>query len=324
MPVNSTVPPYHVRIMRTLKAYLQLCRFPALFTALADIMLGFLLPPTSSAPSPKLLLLMGASAGLYLSGMVWNDIFDREQDARERPQRPIPSGRVPLKSAVLFASTLMVVGLGCAAVAGFSSLIVAGMLTACIFLYDWLLKKTPLGPFFMGGCRFLNVILGASTAGIRFASVWGLPQLWVAASLGIYICGVTWFARTEAATSRRSLLLFSAAIVNLGLLGLATWIGGWTIPRGFLIGAGAVKEPGMVLMMLAMIAVSVNRRMLVAIQNPEPAYVQAGVKVMLLSVIMLDATCIYFKLGTPGMQYAAATAFLVIPSLFVGKWMSMT
>ena len=310
--------------MPTLRAYLQLCRAPALFTALADIMLGFLLTTNRVEPVSKLALLMGASAGLYLAGMVWNDVFDREQDAKERPKRPIPSGRVSLKSAITFASTLTVIGLACSAAAGMRSLAVAGMLTACIFLYDGVLKKTPLGPFFMGGCRFLNVILGASTAGIRFASAWQLPQWWVAASLGVYIMGVTWFARTEALTSRRSLLVMAAVIINAGLLGLATWIGGWTIPSGFLIGAPGVRDPQMVLLMLGMIALTINRRLLIAIQYPDPETVQMGVRMMLLSVIMLDATCIYFKLGDPGLHYAAATACLVIPSLILGKWMSMT
>lgn len=310
--------------MSSLRAYLQLCRFPAVFTALADIVLGYLLTRTTIEPISGLVYLLGASAGLYLSGMVWNDIFDRKQDAEERPRRPIPSGRVSVRAAVIFASLLTVIGLACAAAAGWRSLAVAGMLTVCIFLYDGVLKKTPLGPFFMGGCRFLNVILGASTAGIRFASAWQMPQLWVAACLGVYIMGVTWFARTEALTSRRSLLTFAAVIINAGLLGLATWIGGWTISSGFLIGAGGVRDPRMVLLILGMIALTINRRIVMAIQFPEPVYVQSGVKMMLLSVIMLDATCIYFKLGDPGMPYAAGVACLVIPSLIVGKWMSMT
>lgn len=310
--------------MSTLRAYCQLCRLPAVFTALADIMLGYLLTRTSVEPVSKLAFLMGASAGLYLAGMVWNDIFDRDQDAQERPKRPIPSGRVSLRAAITFASLLTVIGLACAAAAGMRSLAIAGMLTACIFLYDGVLKKTPLGPFFMGGCRFLNVILGASSAGIRFASAWQLPQLWVAASLGVYIMGVTWFARTEAHVSRRSLLVIAAIIVNAGLIGLATWIGGWTIDSGFLIGAGGVRDPKTVLFVLGMIALTINRRILMAIQFPEPQYVQSGVRMMLLSVIMLDATCIYFKLGEPGMHYAAATACLVIPSMILGKWMSMT
>ena len=87
--------------MSTLRAYLQLCRFPAVFTALADIVLGYLLTRTQVDSVPQLGLLLGASAGLYLSGMVWNDIFDRQQDAAERPKRPIPSGRVSLRAAIL-------------------------------------------------------------------------------------------------------------------------------------------------------------------------------------------------------------------------------
>jgi 4-hydroxybenzoate polyprenyltransferase len=310
--------------MSTLRAYCLLCRLPALFTALADIMLGYLLTRSSVDSPLPLVLLLGASAGLYLSGMVWNDIFDREQDAKERPKRPIPSGRVPLKSAITFASLLTVIGLACATAAGWRSLTVAGMLTACIFLYDGVLKKTPLGPLFMGGCRSLNVILGASTAGERFANAWQFPQWWVAASLGVYIVGVTWFARTEAVASKRWMLILGAVILNLGLAGLATWISGETTRFGFFAGGGGVPDPQLVLLVLGMIALTINRRVLFAMWYPDPDTVQAGVRMMLLSVIMLDATCIYFKLGDPGMHYAAATACLVIPSLILGKWMSMT
>ncbi len=310
--------------MSSLRTYCQLCRLPALFTALADIMLGFLLTRSSLEPVSKLIPLMVASTGLYLSGMVWNDIFDRKQDAEERPKRPIPSGRVSLRAAVIFAVALMVMGLGGAALAGTNSLIIAGMLTTCIFLYDGVLKKTPVGPVFMGACRFFNVILGASTAGHRFASAWQQPVPWIALSLGVYIVGVTLFARTEALTSKRWKLIFAAVVINLGLLGMATWFGGWSLPFGLLGGGGGVRDPKMVLVALGVIALTINRRILDAIRNPEPVYVQAGVRMMLLSVIMLDALCIYFKLGDHGTNYAVATALLVLPSLALGKWMSMT
>jgi hypothetical protein len=101
--------------MSTLRAYCQLCRLPALFTALADIMLGYLLTHSTLEAVSELVPLMVASAGLYLSGMVWNDVFDRKQDAEERPRRPIPSGRVSLLAAVIFAVVLLLIGLGGAA-----------------------------------------------------------------------------------------------------------------------------------------------------------------------------------------------------------------
>ena len=82
-----------------LRAYLQLMRFPAVFTALADILLGFVLTHESFSPAGDLAALVGASSGLYLAGMVFNDWFDRDLDARERPGRPIPSGRISPRAA---------------------------------------------------------------------------------------------------------------------------------------------------------------------------------------------------------------------------------
>ena len=35
--------------------------------------------------------------------MVLNDVFDAEVDAREQPDRPIPSGRVSRRAAALLA-----------------------------------------------------------------------------------------------------------------------------------------------------------------------------------------------------------------------------
>src|SRR5207249_291792 len=78
-------------------------RLPNVFTAFADIGLGILatwqLTPEAFALGElgwvwSALFLMAASGCLYCAGMVFNDVFDLEQDKRERPSRPIPSGRV--------------------------------------------------------------------------------------------------------------------------------------------------------------------------------------------------------------------------------------
>src|SRR5258708_7720876 len=176
--------------MQTLLAWLQLCRLAAVFTAMADIFLGYLLTHDSLESQPEFALLLGASSCLYLAGMVFNDVFDREIDAKERPKRPIPSGRVTVRGAVDLGAILVVGGLALAGAAGMNSLIVAGLLTAAIFLYDGVLKSTIVGPVVMGSCRFLNVMLGASAASSP-AAVWSLPQLHVAAGLAVYIVGVT-------------------------------------------------------------------------------------------------------------------------------------
>ncbi|MFP6701578.1 MAG: UbiA family prenyltransferase, partial [Planctomycetaceae bacterium] len=91
---------------------LQLLRLPTVFTALADILLGSLLvgppdPESAATHLNTLILLLVASAGLYLSGMVFNDVFDRHRDLLQRPGRPLPSGRVSLKVAVSLGTLLM-------------------------------------------------------------------------------------------------------------------------------------------------------------------------------------------------------------------------
>src|SRR5207302_1510764 len=60
---------------------------------------------------------VAASTLLYWAGMVWNDYFDLAQDRKERPLRPIPSGRVTPRMAALLGTGLMLAGLGCAALA---------------------------------------------------------------------------------------------------------------------------------------------------------------------------------------------------------------
>ena len=303
---------------------LRLCRFPTVFTSLADIAAGYLLSHAAIDNPASFLLLLGASSGLYLSGMVFNDVFDVRQDTQERPHRPIPSGGISRKGAAAFGGTLMGLGLLCAALAGTSSLIIAGILAACILAYDSFMKRTPLGPLFMGSCRFFNILLGASTAGVRIASVWQMPQLWMAIAMGIYITGVTWFARKEARVSGRGQLIGALTVIDLGLLMWAVWILGLTIPYGLMISPPGVPSPMAILFLWGVIALTINRRATAAISQPVPERVQPAIGSMLLSVIMIDAMMIYFKLGNPGLSYALGTLALLVPAILLRRWMAMT
>src|SRR5436309_12019196 len=126
--------------MSRIRTYGQLIRLPNVFTALADIILGALASTEFAGSSlsgsweVKLALLLAASACLYSGGMVWNDFFDLEQDKRERPFRPIASGRVSRRSAGWIGAALLAAGLALAAGAGAAFL--AGSLVVAILLYD--------------------------------------------------------------------------------------------------------------------------------------------------------------------------------------------
>src|SRR5687768_15332070 len=103
-----------------LLAFAQLLRLPNVFTAFADVGLGAAAAGYVSDQPGAFLLLLAASGCLYLSGMAWNDYFDRHEDAKARPFRPIPSGRVAPRTALALAAALMLAGgLFAAAVTGF-------------------------------------------------------------------------------------------------------------------------------------------------------------------------------------------------------------
>ena len=95
-----------------MRAYLQLVRVPNVFTAMADILLGFLLTHERLEPWPQFALLLGASCLFYMAGMALNDLADVKIDREQRPDRPIASGRVSPMAALIFVAALFAIGLG--------------------------------------------------------------------------------------------------------------------------------------------------------------------------------------------------------------------
>jgi len=110
-----------------LLAYAQLLRLPNVFTAFADIALAGCATGLIVEQPGVFLLLCLSSGCLYLSGMVWNDWFDFAEDAKARPFRPLPSGRVATRTAVLIGVALLLAGLGFAALAGLPGAEVVGV-----------------------------------------------------------------------------------------------------------------------------------------------------------------------------------------------------
>lgn len=311
--------------MTRLLPYLQLVRLPNVFTAWADIVLAALLAGALPGYAVPFVLLILSSSCLYCSGMVWNDYFDIAQDEKERPFRPLPSGKIPMSTAVMFAILLMGAGIVLALLAGvrgdgfrWHSTIIAVLLAGTILLYDGALKRTWAGPLAMGTCRFFNVLLGLS---IISWTEWGLVPALV---VGTYIVGVTWFARTEARESNRSMLIF-AALVVLASLFLAltlpavvpvTRIAESNLPESSLVQFGQLLFPYLIVAFALFIGLPLYK----AIQFPTPNRVQPAVKRMVLGLILLDAVLTVPIVGPFGLLLAV----LLLPALYVGKWVYST
>ncbi|HVV87057.1 MAG TPA: UbiA family prenyltransferase [Kofleriaceae bacterium] len=222
----------------TVAALLRLVRPPNVFTAVADGLAGLLvLWGLGLAVPDRACLTLVASACLYLSGIVLNDYFDRDVDARERPTRPIPSGEVSAGFAALLGFGLMAAGLAAAAAIGRSPAILAMVLAACILVYNGGLKHTRLGPLVMGACRGLDVAMATST-GLALGVHWPAVALAGPVVLALYVAGLTYIARDEVDgnTTRRARtgLAFLAALGACTLVGLMAAHGlprsGWAWP----------------------------------------------------------------------------------------------
>ncbi|MFF3375114.1 SCO3242 family prenyltransferase [Streptomyces sp. NPDC002680] len=143
---------------------MSLVRAPAALSVPGDILAG---ATAAGRPlGPRTAGAMASSVCLYWAGMALNDYADAAVDAVERPARPVPSGRVPRRTALAVATGLTGAGLGLAAVSGGRrGLAVALPLTALIWAYDLKLKSTPAGPAAMAGARALDVLAGAVAGG---------------------------------------------------------------------------------------------------------------------------------------------------------------
>lgn len=193
-------------------------------------------------PGDRRVVLAAVSLSLfYVAGMYLNDAFDREFDARQRPERPIPSGQVSAPTVFGAGFAMLLAGLALLALAGFDRsgwrAPAAGVvLAAVIVFYDWHHKGNALSPLVMGLCRVLVYLTAALTASVV------LPQrLWLAAAVALaYLIGLTYVAKQE--TLRRVEKLWPLAFVAVpviygvpiaisGVLGLVVFAAflGWVL-----------------------------------------------------------------------------------------------
>ncbi|HZM75181.1 MAG TPA: UbiA family prenyltransferase [Candidatus Limnocylindrales bacterium] len=138
----------------------ELVRAPAALSVPGDTVAGAAAAGTLGRDTPGLI---ASSVCLYWAGMAANDWADRELDAVERPERPLPSGRVSPEQALTVAVGLTAAGVGLAALTGGRrATAFAVPLAAAVWAYDLRAKNTRGGPAMMATCRGLDVLLGAS------------------------------------------------------------------------------------------------------------------------------------------------------------------
>lgn len=258
----------------SLRAYLELLRPPNLVTAGADVVAGSAVAGFGNAATIPWLVL--ASVCLYGGGVVLNDFFDRELDKRERPERPIPSGRVSPTAGALFGISISALGIVVALVVNPIAGALAGTIAVSTYVYDaWGKRSAILGPVNMGLCRGLNLLLGVAAVPAILESAWAVAFLPF-----VYITGVTALSRGEVTGGDRRTVLFSLITLVLVLTGLLFLTPG---PSVFSFAAWPLA---------AVLGWRTIPAMWRAYRDPEPDIIRSAVKAGILSIVILDAALV--------------------------------
>lgn len=299
------------------RGYLELMRPANIVTAWADILVGFAASGSgmiftkliNGEASYTILIplawLLLATTGLYGGGIVFNDVFDAELDAKERPNRAIPSGRVSRQNATLLGSILFAIGIIAAFQVSWLSAAIAIFITLSCLLYDALAKHHPFfGPLNMGLCRGSNLLLGVSAVPAIIGERWYLTLIPI-----LYIAAITAISQGEVHGGKKitgvlALLLIAivlTAVLALGLLGEYTAIA--ALPFAVLL------------------AIRVLPNFIKAARQPVAENIRNAVKIGVLSLIVLDATV---ASGFAGLYYGLLVLILLPISMKLAQLFAVT
>jgi len=204
-----------------------------IITAIADILAGVAISGyfinvsfatlTLDITLPVVCLCL-ATIGLYGGGVVFNDVFDATLDSTERPERPIPSGVITKNQAIILGSYLLLVGILAAfsvgRLTGVSGWLAIGVAVSALVYDKWGKHQRVLGPFNMGLCRGLNLLLGISIVPDALATYW-----WMGFIPILYIAAVTNISRGEVhggnvKSLRLTALCYALVYTTMGVLAL--------------------------------------------------------------------------------------------------------
>jgi len=159
----------------------------------------------------------------YVAGMYLNDAYDSEFDRIERPDRPIPAGKIKRTDVFVAAYGLVVLALlvftatriiasdahGSGSIAWLISCL---LLITCIVLYNRHHRQNPVSPLILGLCRVMVLVTGS------YALTAELPQPLLVAAIVLlcYSLGISYIARQDGATTALQLwpvLLLCAPLI---------------------------------------------------------------------------------------------------------------
>jgi geranylgeranylglycerol-phosphate geranylgeranyltransferase len=156
-----------------------LARLPSCLAGGASVVLGIhlargqVLPPTRH----DVIAMLGITLAVAAANVL-NDVCDVDVDALDKPNRPIPSGRVSSRAAFRLACFLAVSAAVCSAPLGSSILLFMIVLLALAAGYSFYFKNTVLlGNCVVALCASSPILFGAAVVGVFHSAVFAATAL---------------------------------------------------------------------------------------------------------------------------------------------------
>lgn len=132
----------------------------------------------------NILLATLATLAISSAANAWNDYRDIEIDKINQPQRPLPSGAITPKAALIFSVVMTLVSVLLAALINLPAFLIAVSSAVLLYIYSWRLKSTILlGNVVVAFISGLSAVFGGVAAGNVG------PSLWLAAIIFTAIMG---------------------------------------------------------------------------------------------------------------------------------------
>jgi 4-hydroxybenzoate polyprenyltransferase len=277
-----------------LSVALRLGRISNLPTVWTNTLVGVTLAG-GSAFDARLPLLLVSFSLFYVGGMFLNDAFDRDFDARARPDRPIPAGQVSAVTVYAWGFGMLCAALLLLLLAGYAFPGATGWrapaagvaLGAAIVIYNWHHKDNPLSPVLMGVCRMLVYL----TAALAVSAALRMNVLVAALVLLSYLIGLTYVAKREHLNQLGSLWPLAALAVPL------------------LYGAGTALQAPLVWLFVGSLAAWIAYALWL-LRRRAPGDVPRAVVSLIAGISLLDAM-ILCAAGAVALAVIAVLAFLL-------------
>jgi len=313
-----------------LKYYFQLFRIPNIFTVPPDIMAGYFITATikSNVINYNDLLILGfSSVFLYIGGLITNDLFDFDIDKKERPNRPLPSGKINKNTTIFLSFLFLGSGFLLALSMSLTSALVSVILVMMILSYNYKLKNGVSRPFLMGSIRALNVFYGSTSNNDFLQNSYfnGSSSMDYTILVNLLIATVAVFvhiftltlisARETVVEMKKFKKLINLKNVYVTYLSIFIFI----LSLGVIFLSNKILFLSFFIVFLSAVTFIFFKK--IKKENLKSQDIQFIVKDMIILLILLDAS---FVTGTSGFYLGIITVSFLIPCIIIGKKVQMT